>query len=458
MTRPKNIWDAVWGQIELRDEEWRLINTPLYQRLRRIHQLGMTMLVFPGATHTRFEHGIGTCHVAGRIAHRLRELGPQLEFSPPVDEPDVRIARLAALLHDIGHGPFSHVSDPFLNAGGRKGHEWIGGMAVEHLPEIRDVVDADVPGSSTSIADLLLARGPRTVLRDIVSGPTDADRIDYLRRDSHYTGANQGHFDYEYFIDQVVAVQSGAESFLAFRWNGIWSVEGLILARYQMNRTVYGHRNRVVTDLMLQRGLRSALGRAVPTELLTLPDEGSFVDWFREYERWDDWRIFSEVLAGDAGLARSMFERLRDHRLLKVLVFLEGEELRLELGEEAAQQLAGTKGLDLGGAFSDQLADELGVPREDLIAHVIDARHVLQAPDPLSHDQDINFVTVDGLVEPFFGRSEIFSAQPSDRWRRQLVVYAPNGRRDDPQLETRSTEAAIRLLRETLAEAAHGGA
>lgn len=450
MTRARNIWDAVWGQIELGEEEWQLINTPAFQRLRRVHQLAMTMLVFPGATHTRFEHSLGTMHVADRIARRLVDLG-QRGGSAPFTKEEARIVRLAALLHDLGHGPFSHVSDPFLNASREHGHEWIGAMAVQQLPEFRDVLDAEVPGTSQAISDLLLANGARSISRDIVSGPTDADKIDYLLRDSQYTGVRGGHFDHEYLIDQVVGIPSVGESWLGFRWNGIWAVEGIKLARYHMFRTVYTHRNRLVTDLMLGRALKAAIGTILPPTLLTLPPEENFVEWFRAFELHDDWSVFSVGVAADDAAGR-MFRRLRDHDLLKVLVFLEGEEFKRLLGTEYARLLVARRSQHFERACEAPLAADLGLDPEDLFVELINPAHVLYR-DPLKLDDDVNFVNQDGLVEPFGERSEIFSAQPSERWRRQLVVYAPQGRRDAPELAERAKHAVIERLQAVLAEA-----
>lgn len=451
MTRPRNIWDSVWGQIELTDEEWELINTPAFQRLRRIHQLAMTMLVFPGATHTRFEHSLGTLHVAGRIGRRLVHLA-ELGESDLFSAEDARIVRLAALLHDIGHGPFSHVADPFLNATRDHGHEWIGAMAVATLPELRDVVDAKAPGTSVEIAHLLLARGARSVRRDIVSGPTDADKIDYLLRDSHHTGVRGGHFDHDYLIDQLIAIESIGESWLGFRWNGIWAVEGLKLARYHMFRTVYTHRNRSVTDLMLHRAIRDGLGDYLPADLLTLPDEAGFEAWFRRYVTFDDWRVLALGTAADGPSGR-MFRRLRDHALLKVLVFIEGEEFKRLLGTEYARRLLANRRKGWEHDCEADLASRLGLDPEDVIIYLVDPGHVLHH-DPLRLDEDVNFRTPDGEVEPFAERSEIFSAKESERWRRQLVVYADRGRKDDPDLAARAKADVIELLKAKLAEGA----
>jgi HD superfamily phosphohydrolase len=446
MTRPHNIWDPVWGQIELTEEEWALINTPVFQRLRRIHQLALTMLVFPGATHTRFEHSLGTLSIADRIGRRLIDLCERGE-SAPFSLADLRLVRLAALLHDIGHGPFSHVVDSFL---GPLGHERVGALAIQHVPALRDVVEAGEPGTAAAITDVLLARGPRSIIRDIVSGPADADKIDYLVRDSHYTGVRGGHFDHDYFIDQLIGIESIGETWLGFRWNAVWSVEGLKLARYHMHRTVYGHRNRVVTDRMLDRAIHDALGTVLPADLLSVPDEARFDPWFEQYLEYDDWRVFTLGLQAP-GLAGAMFKRLRDHRLLKVLVFLEGEDLRKDLGPAHARILA-TRKDHFEAGIEAELAADLGFDPGEVIVYLLNPDHVLHT-DPLRLDNDINFVRAGpGDMAQLTERSEIFSAQPAERWRRQLVVYAPTGTRESPELAAKAKAKTLELLRAALEE------
>jgi HD superfamily phosphohydrolase len=221
----------------------------------------------------------------------------------------------------------------------------------------------------------------------------------------------------------------------------------MILARYHMFRTVYGHRNRVVTDLMLERALRGGVGTFLPADLLTLPDDASFLPWFEQYRAYDDWRVMSLGVEAD-NTAGSLFRRLRDHRLLKVLVFLEGEELRAALGAEHARQLGARREFKVG-QLHEPLASDLGIPPEDVIVHMLDPRHVLQR-DPLRLDDDINFIDANGDVQAFAERSEVFSAVPPERWRRQLVVYGPVSRRDDSVLAARAQATVLDLLRREL--------
>ena len=149
MTKRKyRVRDPIHGLIELSEDEVKLINTKAFQRLRRIRQLAMAFLVYPGALHTRFDHSIGVMHIVGRICSRLKELG-----SNGVNDRDVKLMRFAALIHDIGHGPFSHVSEDLLEKYARdqsgigatreKIHEQITVDIIETDPEVKSILDDD---------------------------------------------------------------------------------------------------------------------------------------------------------------------------------------------------------------------------------------------------------------------------------------------------------------------------
>ena len=447
----------MWGEVVLTEEEWALINTPVFQRLRRVHQLALTMLVFPGATHTRFEHSIGTCHIAGRIGSRLMEADGEPGTMPFTDA-DVRLVRLAGLLHDIGHGPFSHVADPFLNEkGGRKGHEWIGSMIVETHPDIRSVLDEE---TARRIGGLLRGEGARSVFRDIVSGPADADKVDYLLRDSHYAGVRQGLFDSDYFIDQVAAIPGNlsGESWLGFHVRGVWAVEGMKLARHHMHRTVYGHRNRLVTDLMLERGLQAALdGGVIPRSVLTLPSpDQDFLAWHGVYQTYDDWAVMTDCARAPAGdHARAMFQRLRDHDLLKLLVFEEGEAFKRLLGP-AARELIRRQDDDCH-TIEAEVAAALGFDPHLIIVRVDSPANPLGLPTGARlANEDINFLTADGATEPLDERSEIYAAMPpANRWRHRLLVYAPEGKRDAELAKRARVVVMDALVRYLTQEPAH---
>lgn len=444
--RHKNVQDPVWGRIELEDSEWKLLSLPIFQRLRRIHQLGMTMLVFPGATHSRFEHSLGACHAAGQIARRLAE---EPTATIPFGDAEVQLARTAALLHDIGHGPFSHVSDEFL---GDKGHEEFGAMVIERDEEVSKVIGSS---EAKEVAAIIRGTAKRSVVKDIVSGPTDADKIDYLLRDSHYAGVEQGRFDYVRFIDQAVAISAPPYTQLGFHWGGLWAVEGMLLARHHMHRTVYGHRNRLITDFMLRRGLRAAMDQGViPFELLDPPTSANYDAKVAAYMEWDDWSVFSKCVPS-GGIAGEMFTRLRDHRLLKLLVFLEGDDLARELDFPANTQIVGLgkRLAEVGPKAEPLLATELSVRPELLFVRLEDPKQPLARPDdPNLADQDVIFVAPNGDFEPLQKRTEVLFGSGGGTARIRLLVYGETGRNDDEALAKRAKAAVIHILKSVIRE------
>ena len=182
--KPMNeIRDPVHGLIRLTDQELRIVDSSPFQRLRRIKQLAMADLVYPGARHTRFEHSLGTLHTAGRILDTVVERGE-------LANEDVATVRLAALLHDVGHGPFSHVSEYLLDqyydypdgaVGNReKIHERLTVDFISNEPAIARLLTDE---QREAVCDIIQGSRRRDARRDVVSSDLDADKIDYLPRD-----------------------------------------------------------------------------------------------------------------------------------------------------------------------------------------------------------------------------------------------------------------------------------
>jgi len=253
----------IHGFIKYSANERRIINHPIFQRLRMIRQLALTEFVYPGATHTRFAHSLGVMEVASQAFDSLTaKQGDRLEsiFGAVAGFEGVALAkarqilRLAALLHDVGHIAFSHAAEHSLHKG--MGHEalsekiitdgeLLGGLLTEMYGE-------DVP---SLVASLISKSGPVPqfkVLQDIVSGQMDADRTDYLLRDSHYCGVDYGRFDYRRLIDSLDLIEEEGVLSIALKREGIHVFEALILARYQMSVQVYYHRLRRVYDKYLE--------------------------------------------------------------------------------------------------------------------------------------------------------------------------------------------------------------
>ena len=255
---------AVHGFIRFSDAERGIIDHQLFRRLRYIRQLALTELVYPGATHTRFEHSLGVMETASRIFDRLASgEGAKMEAVfreiPELQEQTMararQVCRLAALLHDIGHCCFSHAAEKVLHK--KSGHEQLSVHVITEPDLLKTQIDKDFfPECAKIVASLISEPAPQLqILSDIVSGQIDADRTDYLLRDSHHCGVDYGRFDYRRLIECLTVWQQepGSPLEMAIQRDGVHSFESLILARYQMNTQVYYHRLRRIYDLYLER-------------------------------------------------------------------------------------------------------------------------------------------------------------------------------------------------------------
>lgn len=215
-----------------------LINTAAFQRLRSIRQLGFSWVAFPGAEHSRFTHALGVCHLAGRVLD-------QLDKSEKVDPVDRVTAQAAALLHDIGHGPFSHLYESVL-PGARSHEAWSIDIVTSRSSEVYQVLHRYSPTLPERIAAVLEKRYRPYYAVQLVSSQLDVDRFDYLLRDSMMTGAQYGLFDIEWIINSLiladVEVDGRREKSLAIDASrGLHSVEQHLLGRHYMYRQVYFH-------------------------------------------------------------------------------------------------------------------------------------------------------------------------------------------------------------------------
>jgi HD superfamily phosphohydrolase len=256
-------------------------------------------------------------HVAGRICARLRELNPN-------DDETTRLVRLAALLHDIGHGPFSHVSEFVLDrnydqdALGDLGqtakiHERITADLLRNDGDIAAILSED---DREAIAGLLEGSPRRRLEHDIVSSSLDADKMDYLLRDSYFAGVQYGQFDLDKIIDVCRVLSRGGETYLAFDEEGIYALEQLVVAKYHMGQQVYYHRIRAITDAMLVRGLSIAVREGVEDMDRAFRYDGTD-DFLGSYTALDDELVLNKLSNCDHPIVRDIFSRLRDRRLLK---------------------------------------------------------------------------------------------------------------------------------------------
>ena len=333
--RAVEIRDPIHGFIGFDDWEREIIAHPVMQRLRRIRQLGWTEMVYPGAVHTRFEHSLGVMHVAERMLEqvwsRSRGLLQDLDFTKSGIERDRKLVRLAALLHDVGHSPFSHVGEGLMPTDPKRGkpykHEDYSAAIIREI--MRDVIEdhpinCNYGISASEIADLIENRGLKArqlFLRQIISGQLDADRADYLLRDAHHVGVEYGRYDLNRLLVTLKAVrhpETGAPM-LAVDEGGAHAAEGLIWARFQMFTQVYFHKTRIAYDHHVNEAMRVMLNEAQAGTGLAEP--GAFPpptsrENLSAYLRWTDWRVLGCLEAGGGGEHGEILRRRRHYRMV----------------------------------------------------------------------------------------------------------------------------------------------
>ena len=327
--------DPLWNNIRLDRETLAVVDTPAVQRLRYVRQLGHAFLVYPGATHNRFEHALGAYHLARRALAQLDDTA-----DVPLEPEERRRVQLAALLHDIGHYPFSHA----LEEAGLPRHET---LAALHLT--RGELAERLTELGTPAARLLpLIRGEsREPLAGLVAGSLDVDKLDYLSRDAWMCGVPYGVIDVERLLSSLTLVAaSDGRPVLALHEKGVTALESLLFAKYQMYRNVYWHHAVRSATTMFKRLVRRAIasGRLAPDAVAVATDDGLIHDLMRDDE---------------SGLAQA----LRDRRLAKRALDLPATELPTDtaswpgadpdLLERVEDRLARDAGLAAGELFLD---------------------------------------------------------------------------------------------------------
>jgi len=249
MSARKIINDPVYGFITIDDELiFNIIAHPYYQRLRRIHQMAMAVLVYPGAVHTRLHHSLGAYHLMRSALHELRNKG--VEITKEEDQ----AAKIAILLHDIGHGPFSHALENVLIEGMH--HEAISLLLMKELNKQFD-------GRLQMALDIFTNQYPKKFLHQLISGQLDVDRMDYLTRDSFFSGVSEGVIGYDRIL-KMLTVHQGE---LMVEEKGIYSIEKFLVSRRLMYWQVYLHKTVVCAEQMLKRIIRRAKFIKAPTAL-----------------------------------------------------------------------------------------------------------------------------------------------------------------------------------------------
>lgn len=320
---------------------WSIIDTPEFQRLRRIRQLGVSEFVFPGATHTRFAHSIGVFHNARRLMNVVdREVG---------DKADPRrrmVALLAALVHDVGHGPFSHAFESARSKVARSRgveaidkHEAFSARIISNPNGGIAAALSTCGDLTTEIADLIRADDPTDIYHAVVSSSFDADRLDYLVRDRHMTGVESGSIDQDWLVDnlQTYELQEQQDDDPAartiptfvFRLKGRQAAEDFLLARYRLYSQLYLHKTTRGFEKLIVALLTHIADHCKHPENIGLNDGNKFVIFFSEggdtlenYLRLDDgtfWSTAKRLFDFGDDRAKDLASRLLRRQRLRVL-------------------------------------------------------------------------------------------------------------------------------------------
>lgn len=288
-----DIIDPIHGFVRATEREMHLIDSHPFQRLRQIKQLSGAHLVYPAAQHTRFEHSLGVMHVAGRAGDALVSKGA-------MDPDAVTHLRLAALLHDIGHGPFSHI---FEEIDGGKSHEQFGRELILDS-EIGDILDSD-GFDKRLVSDIAFGGSKFRYLDEIVSGALSADMMDYLPRDGYFTGAEHARADYGRIWHSFEVHRNR----LALERSALYSFESMVHSRYQMFKAVYFHKTVRAAEVMLLEALRLSdsefdFTTFDPDKYLALTDDSVLL-------------MLSNSTSPKLARARAFAEDYRNRRLIK---------------------------------------------------------------------------------------------------------------------------------------------
>lgn len=262
--------DPIHGLVAFEGDDERVVATLLatreVQRLRRVRQLGLTSLVFPGAEHSRFAHAIGTAHVMQKLQRRIREVHADLPPDQRLDGDASREALAAALLHDLGHGPFSHLYEE-VQPSARHHEAWTVDAIRDDATEVHRALEGLSRGMAGRVADMLEGRHRLRYLARSVSGMLDVDRADYLLRDSHMTGVRYGLYDLEWLLRAFtfgwVDTEEGGQHVLAVEGRkGLPPFESFFLARHFMYQQVYHHKATRAAEALI-RGVFARVGELV---------------------------------------------------------------------------------------------------------------------------------------------------------------------------------------------------
>jgi HD superfamily phosphohydrolase len=400
--------DPVYGRyITVYEDELPLVNSPPFQRLRRVHQLGMSSHVYPMATHTRFAHSLGVMYLAGEFAETLG-----------LDERTVKAYRVAGLLHDIGHTPFSHSIEGLMERELGFDHEDRSCALIEE--KLAPLLPEGV--SASEVKDII--RGDSQY--NIVHGDVDVDRIDYLLRDSHSTGVKHGEFDAMTLI-RFARLHDGK---IVFSQKAIPALEGLFAARSQMNRSVYEHHTSKIIESMLTLAVDNYLQTEdVTMEEIANDDDHQLHSRLLHIAEWavDETGKIEYEFDNEAPRYSRLYSRIVTRDLYKRAIWLTPIEVPIDELKRITRKIADP------GTTAHAIADDCGLPDDAVLVDVPD----IPAKQPL----DVH-ILINESVLLFEDVSPVPKTFMDASWRGAAIgVYAP-----EEHVEAVRSAALDRLL------------
>ena len=319
--------DPVYGYVHVFDKLiWDLIQTKEVQRLRRIKQLGGTYMVFHTAEHSRFSHSLGVYEMARKIIRALMYCGTVLE------EEERLLVLSAALLHDLGHGPFSHSFESVFNVR----HELFTERIIMEDTEVNQVLESYQKGFATKVRDVINKTYENPLVINIISSQLDADRLDYLLRDAYFTGAPYGEID----VERILRTMRVVNNKIVYKVSGMHAIEDYLMSRYQMDWQVYLHSTGRSFDLVIQNMLRRVRELVLSGYQFRHPI-GALADLFLEkdlsvetYLKFDDATIshYASLFVEEEDEILSDFaDRFIHRRLLKEMHYVPNDEVNKNL-------------------------------------------------------------------------------------------------------------------------------
>ncbi len=390
MSEYKIIHDAIHGSFKFEGPTLKILDAPEMQRLNGIKQLGLGYLVFPGANHTRLEHSIGVGHVAGKMGEALKL--PKIE---------IETLKVAGMLHDLGHSPFSHTLEYLLHEKTKMDHmdittkiirgeiDLLEGLEIEGRERIHEII-SDYGIDIDTVCKMILGKtdekyslstyegqayfgAEKNYLVNMISGPLDADQIDYLLRDAHYTGVAHGMIDV-YRILNTLKIRNGE---LMIDKKGVPALEGMLVARALMYSSVYFHKTNRIGELMLSRAV----------------EEIDMDNWLDIY-KYNDSELIS-LLMNKGGYPREIALRLKYRRLFKKSLVLRVDDIKDN--PEFIEELKQYNDLKRRRRIEREIAEAAGVESEYVLMDIPD--NIAQLSEPRLTKTNVKIVDGDEVYE-----------------------------------------------------------